>query len=92
VHNISVDGQIELDIAKLLVYGPSHFRTEIGNAKLRSNSGRPESNKWNIYVVNVNLLGDNIYTMKKSTETLIDVSYAGLEINTQKTKYKVTIL
>jgi hypothetical protein len=36
----------------------------------------------------VNLLGDNIDTVKKSTQTLIDASKeAGLEINIEKTKY-----
>jgi hypothetical protein len=36
----------------------------------------------------VNLLGDNIYTTKKNTETLIDASKeVDLEINIEKTKY-----
>jgi hypothetical protein len=36
----------------------------------------------------VNLLGDNIDTIKKNTETLIDVSKeVSLEINAEKTKY-----
>jgi mannitol-specific phosphotransferase system IIBC component len=36
----------------------------------------------------VSLLGDNIDTIKKNTETLIDVSEeVGLEENTEKTKY-----
>jgi hypothetical protein len=36
----------------------------------------------------VHLLGDNIDTIKKSTETLIDASkVVGLEINAEKTKY-----
>jgi hypothetical protein len=37
---------------------------------------------------NMNLLGDNIDTMKKSTQNLIDTSEeVGLEVNTEKTKY-----
>jgi hypothetical protein len=36
----------------------------------------------------VNLLGDNIDTIKKNTPTLIDASKeVGLEVNTEKTKY-----
>jgi hypothetical protein len=40
------------------------------------------------YADDANLLGDNIDTIKKSTETLIDASKeVGLEINVEKTKY-----
>jgi hypothetical protein len=36
----------------------------------------------------VNLLGDNLDTIKKNTETLIDTSMeVGLEVNAEKTKY-----
>jgi hypothetical protein len=41
-----------------------------------------------VYVVDVNLLGNNIDTIKKSTETLIDSSKeVGLEVTANKTKY-----
>jgi hypothetical protein len=40
------------------------------------------------YTDDVNLLGDNIDTIKKNMEILIDVSKeVGLEINVEKTKY-----
>jgi hypothetical protein len=40
------------------------------------------------YADDVNLLGDNVDTTEKNTQTLIDASKeVGLEINTEKTKY-----
>jgi hypothetical protein len=40
------------------------------------------------YADDVNLLGDNIDTIEKNNETLIDASkQVGLEINVEKTKY-----
>jgi hypothetical protein len=40
------------------------------------------------YVDAVNLLGDDIDTIKKNKETLIDaIKEVGLEINAEKTKY-----
>jgi hypothetical protein len=41
-----------------------------------------------VYANDVNLLVDNIDTIKKNTETLIEVSKEiGLEVNTEKSKY-----
>jgi hypothetical protein len=45
------------------------------------------------YVDDVNLLGDNIDTIKGNSETLIDASKeVGLEINVEKTKYMLFVL
>jgi hypothetical protein len=45
------------------------------------------------YTDDVNLLGDNIDTKKKTTETLIEASKeVGLEINVEKTKYEYMLL
>jgi hypothetical protein len=41
-----------------------------------------------VYADGVNLLGDNIDTVKKNTETLIDATKeVGLEVNAERTKY-----
>jgi hypothetical protein len=41
-----------------------------------------------VYADDMNLLGDNIDTIKKNTETLIDArKEVGIEINIEKTKY-----
>jgi hypothetical protein len=41
-----------------------------------------------VYADDVNILGDDIDTIKKNTQTLIDASkQIGLEVNTEKTKY-----
>jgi hypothetical protein len=45
-----------------------------------------------VYVDDVNLMGDNIDTIKKNTETLIDASKeVSLEINVDKTKYMLLV-
>jgi hypothetical protein len=45
------------------------------------------------YADDVNLLGDNIDTIKKNTETVIDASKeVGLEINVEKTKYMLCLV
>jgi hypothetical protein len=43
-----------------------------------------------VYADDVNLLGDNIYTIKSNMGTLIDASKeAGLEVSTEKTKVSI---
>jgi hypothetical protein len=43
-----------------------------------------------VHADDVNPLGDNVDTIKKNTETLIDASKeVGLEINVEKTKYRL---
>jgi hypothetical protein len=44
--------------------------------------------KYLLAYADVNLLGDNVDTIKKNTETSVDASKdVGLEINVEKTKY-----
>jgi hypothetical protein len=40
-----------------------------------------------VYANDMNLLGDNIDTIRKNTETLTPVTEVGLEVNTEKTKH-----
>jgi hypothetical protein len=46
-----------------------------------------------VYAYDVTLLEDNIDTMKKNTETFIDIcKEVGPEVNTEKTKYMLLSL
>jgi hypothetical protein len=51
-----------------------------------------ETHQFLAFADNVNLLGDNIDTIKKNTATLIDASKeVDLEINVEKTKYMMLL-
>jgi hypothetical protein len=67
------------------------FNFAVEYAIRKPNPGGAEI-KWDlsaaVYADDMNLLGENIGTIKKNTDTLIDASKeAGLEVNTKKTRY-----
>jgi hypothetical protein len=68
-----------------------NFALEYAIRKVQENQVGPKLNGIHqllTYGDDVNLLGDNIGTIKKNTQTLIGSSKeVGLEINVQKTKY-----
>jgi hypothetical protein len=68
-----------------------NFALEYANSKIQENQMGLKLNGTHqllAYTDDVNQLGDNIDTIKKNTETLIDSSKeVGLEINVEKTKY-----
>jgi hypothetical protein len=68
-----------------------NFALEYAIKKIQENLAGLKLNGTNqllAYADDVNLLGDNIDTINKNTETLIDASKeVGLEVNVEKTKY-----
>jgi hypothetical protein len=68
-----------------------NFALQYAIRKVQENQGRLKLNRTHqllTYADDVNLLGDNIDTIEKNAETLIDASKeVGLEINVEKTKY-----
>jgi hypothetical protein len=68
-----------------------NFALEYAIRKVQENQVEMKLNRTHqllAYPDDVNLLGDNIVTIKKNTETLIHASkVVGLEINIEKTKY-----
>jgi hypothetical protein len=86
--HLSLSFPIQNDLKQGYALSPLlfNFALEYGIRKVHENQLRQI--KWDTSTVDVNPLGDNIDTIKKTTETLIDASKeVGLEINVEKSKF-----
>jgi hypothetical protein len=87
-HSFPIENGLKQDVLSPLLF---NFALEYAIRKVQKNQVGLKLNGTHqllAYTDDVNLLGDNIDTIKKKAETLIDASKeVGLEISVEKTKY-----